>query len=276
MQKICDDVTISLMTSWQSWWCHQNLEMTINNYKPINTFRFNAKMGGFWYPFTFFWHISEYIVHIVILCFNIIFADISKKFKFKFLAVEKSCDRQILHTGSTRDPLYVKLKIFEYTCKTTSSPGHFLSIWPPLWISLFQLVNINTIYLSAKFGGNWVTIAPEISNYIFGHVTVSKRWRHRWTFGWWRFSFFFANQSQQTVKLHFRKKKSFASLFAKQCNFKMQVSMKRHPGLLGLTLKDPGFLVMFWPGVGAFCVPMIYSTNTSVRRPWLCSIIKQV
>ena len=49
------------------------------------------------------------------------------------------------------------------------------TIWPPLWIFLFQLVNINTIYLSAKFGCSCVTITPEISNYIFGHVTVSKR-----------------------------------------------------------------------------------------------------
>ena len=74
-----------------------------------------------------FYVVSECIVHIGISCFNIIFADISKNLKFEFLAVEKSCDRQILHTCSMRHPLYVTVKIFEYTCKTTSSPGRFLS-----------------------------------------------------------------------------------------------------------------------------------------------------
>ena len=84
--------------------------MAINSYKPINTYRFNAKMGrrvDFDILLRFFWYISEYIVHIDILYFNFIFADISKNLKFEFLAVEKSCDREILHTCSKRHPLYV-------------------------------------------------------------------------------------------------------------------------------------------------------------------------
>ena len=85
---------------------------------------------------------------------------------------------------STRYPLYVKVKIFDILVKQPRPQGvsfqklkcaDVSTIWPPLWIFVLQLVNINTIYLSAKFGGNWVTITTEISNYIFGHVTVSKR-----------------------------------------------------------------------------------------------------
>ena len=155
----------------------------------------------------------------------------------------KSCDRQILHTGSMRDPLYVKLKIFDYTCKTTSSPGRFLSKTKMCWRQhnmaaimdfLCQLVNISTIYLSAKFG-NWVTITPEISNYIFGHVTVSKRWRHRWTFWWWRFFFFIANQCQQKVS-HTSGRKSHLRHFSRNSATSKCKCPWNAPGLLGLKI----------------------------------------
>ena len=46
---------------------------------------------------------------------------------FEFLVVEKSCDHQILHTGSMKDPLYSKGKIFDYKCKTTLFTGRFLA-----------------------------------------------------------------------------------------------------------------------------------------------------
>ena len=112
------------------WWRHNFFD------DVINTFRFNAKMGrrvDFDILLRFSWYISEYIVHIDILYLNFIFADISKNLKFEFLAVEKICGRQILHTGSMIHPLYVKVKIVDYTCKTTSSIGYFLSKTKMCW-----------------------------------------------------------------------------------------------------------------------------------------------
>ena len=120
------------------WWRHNFFDDVITKLMMSSEFRYDYKsvinpliyfvstlkwLGG-WILISFY----VFLPHI-----NIIFADISKKFKFKFLAVEKSCDHQILHTGSMWDPLYVKLKIFDYTCKTTSSPGRFLSKTKMCW-----------------------------------------------------------------------------------------------------------------------------------------------